>query len=259
MNSLPDMIWIEWRKAVRSGMPLWTGLGSLFVPLGIAFLIFVARNPQVSQKLGLISAKANLTAYAATDWPTYLGLFGQIIAAVGTILFVLVVSWVFGREWADGTLKDLLAVPVPRAAIVLAKFILVAAWSAALALLILVASLSLGALIQLPAAAVSAILNGSILVGISAGLTIVAVLPFAFFASAGRGYLLPIGAAILALMLTNLVVIFGWGEYFPWAVAGLYVQAKGAMAPVSYAIVLLTGLAGMAGTYLWWKWADQNR
>ena len=40
MNNLSDMIWIEQRKAIRSGMPLWTALGSLFMPLGIGFLIF---------------------------------------------------------------------------------------------------------------------------------------------------------------------------------------------------------------------------
>ncbi|HLE51770.1 MAG TPA: ABC transporter permease, partial [Anaerolineales bacterium] len=107
-------------------MPLWTALGSLFMPLGIAFLIFVSKNPEISQKLGLVSAKANLIAYSATDWPTYLRLFGQIIAAGGFFLFVLAVSWVFGREFADGTLKDMLAVPVQRSSILLAKFIVVA-------------------------------------------------------------------------------------------------------------------------------------
>ena len=93
---------------------MFTILGSLFMPLGIAFLIFVARNPEISHKLGLVGAKANLVAYSATDWPAYLGLFGQIIAAGGFILFVLIISWVFGREFADGTVKDMLAVPVRR-------------------------------------------------------------------------------------------------------------------------------------------------
>ena len=83
MNDLSNMIWIEFRKAIRSGMPLWTGLGSLFMPLGITFLIFVSRNPEISQKLGLVSAKADLLAYSATDWTAYLGFFGMIIAAGG--------------------------------------------------------------------------------------------------------------------------------------------------------------------------------
>jgi len=87
------------------------------MPLGIGFLIFLARNPELSRKLGLISAKANLMAYSATNWPTYLGLFAEIIAAGGFFFFVLAISWVFGREFADGTLKDMLAVPVQRSSI----------------------------------------------------------------------------------------------------------------------------------------------
>jgi len=74
MRNLKDMIWIEFRKAYRSKMPLWTILGSLLMPFGVAFLIFVARNPVISQKLGLISVKADLVAYSATDWQAYFGL-----------------------------------------------------------------------------------------------------------------------------------------------------------------------------------------
>jgi len=244
MNNLSDMIWIEFRKAIRSRMPLWTALGSLFMPLGIAFLIFVSKNPEISQKLGLISAKANLIAYSATDWPTYLGLYGQII---------------FGREFADGTLKDMLAVPVQRSSILLAKFILVAIWSAALTIVIFIAGLLMGAVINLPGGSISVILQGSDRVAITACLVIGIVMPFALFASVGRGYLLPMGVAILLLIMANLVVVVGWGEYFPWAVPMLYAQGESSLTPASYWVVLLTGMAGMIATYLWWKYADQNR
>ncbi len=259
MNSLTDMIWVEMRKAIRSRMPLWTALGSLFMPLGIAFLIFVARNSEISQKLGLVSAKANLIAYSATDWPAYLVLFGEIIAAAGFILFVLIVSWIFGREFVDGTLKDMLAVPVRRSSILLAKFIVTAVWSVGLAVVIFVAGLVMGAMIRLPGGSTGVILHGTILLVVTAFLAIAVALPFAFFASAGRGYLLPIGLAILILIMTNFVAIVGWGEYFPWAVPGLYSQAKLPLPAISYGIVFLTSLAGMLGTYLWWKFADQNR
>jgi ABC-2 type transport system permease protein len=259
MNDLSDMIWIEWRKAIRSRMPLWTAIGSLFMPLGIAFLIFVSKNPQVSQKLGLVSAKANLVAFAAADWPTYLSFFGQLIAAGGLILFVFIISWMFGREFADGTLKEMLAVPVQRSTILLAKFIVVAVWSAALTVLIFIAGLGMGRLIGLPGASSSALLHGAAVVAVTGILTILVIPPFSFFASVGRGYLLPIGVAVVALMLANLIAIIGWGEYYPWAVPGLYAQGKTALAPISYWIAFLTGLAGMLSTYLWWKYADQNR
>ena len=259
MNNLADMIWVEQKKSIRSRMPLWTALGSLFLPFGIAFLIFVSKNPEISQKLGLISAKADLIAFATTDWPTYLGLYGQVVALAGFFLFVLIVSWVFGREFADGTLKDLLPVPVQRSSILLAKFIVAAVWSTAMAVIIFIVGLILGAVIRLPGGSIGVILQNSALVLVTAGLVIAVVTPFALFASVGRGYLLPLGLAVLILIITNLVVIIGWGEYFPWAIPELYAQGETPLTPVSYWIVVLTGLVGMFGTYLWWKYADQNR
>ena len=259
MHDVPDMVWIELRKAIRSRMPLWTTLGSLFMPLGIAFLLFVAKNPAISQQLGLVSAKANLMAYAATDWPTYLGLCAQIIGVGEFFFLVLAISWVFGREFVDGTLKDMLAVPVQRASIILAKFILVAIWSVALTLVTGLANLVAGALLKLPGGSSSVVLHGSTVMALTACLVIGVVLPFALFASLGRGYLLPIGLAVLAVMAANLIFVLGWGEFFPWGVPMLYAQGKSALPPLSYGVVVLTGLLGMAGTYLWWKYADQNR
>ena len=259
MSELSDMIWMELRKAIRSRMPVWTALGSLFMPLGIAFLIFVSKNPEISKKLGLVSVKANLLAYSGTDWTAYLGLSGQLIAAGGFFLFILAISWVFGREFADGTLKDMLAVPVHRSSILLAKFIVVALWSAALAVVILIFSLALGALIRLPGGSLSIILQGSMLLLGTACLVFAVVMPFALIASVGRGYLLPLGVAILTLMMTNLVALAGWGDYFPWAVPGLYAQGRSSLPPISFLIVFFTGLAGLIATHLWWKYADQNR
>ncbi len=259
MDNLSDLVWVESRKAIRSRMPLWTALGSLFVPLGVAFLIVVARNPAIFLKLGLVTAKANLLAFTTIDWPAYLGLYSQVIAVAGFFLFILVVSWTFGREFTDGTLKDMLAVPVQRSSILLAKFILVAGWSVFLSIVIFAAGLLMGALIGLPGGAIGAVAQGCLLVAITACLVIPVALPFAFFASVGRGYLLPIGLAILAVIATNFVIVLGWGEFFPWAVPALYAQGKTALSFASYLIVVVTGLAGMLATYLWWKFADQNR
>ena len=88
MRNLMDMIWIEARKALRSRMPLGTALGALFLPFALAFLIFVARNAELAQKLGLVGAKANLVAYSATDWPAYLAVTAQIVAVGGFFLDV---------------------------------------------------------------------------------------------------------------------------------------------------------------------------
>ena len=259
MITLFNMVWIEWRKVMRSKMPLFTALGSLFMPLGIAFLLFVSKNPETSRKLGLISTKATLMADTAANWPTFLGIFAQVLAIGGLFLAVLILAWVFGREFTDGTLKDLLAVPVPRSNILLAKFIVVAAWSFALAALIFGAGLIVGTFFQLSGGSTEILLQGITRAAFTAGLAIAAGFPFAFFASLGRGYLLPIGVLILTFVTANLVTAAGWGEFFPWAILGIYAQGKDNLLPVSFLIVALTGLAGVVGTYLWWKYADQNR
>ncbi len=259
MRELSDMLWVEARKAWRSWLPLFTTVVALIMPLGIAFLILIATHPDVAQGLGLVAAKANLLAYAKTGWPTYLGLLAQVVAAGGFFINCFVISWVFGREWVDGTLKDLLAVPVARWAILLAKFIVTAIWTAALAAEMLLVGLAAGALMALPDGSPAALLQGSALVAATAGLVIAVVMPIALLASAGRGYLLPIGVAILLLIMANLLVVLGLGPYFPWAVPGLLAQAKGNLVPVSYPIAILTGPLGMLATYVWWQHADQTR
>jgi len=259
MSSLPALLWIETRKAVRSRLPLWTALASLLFPLGVAFLIFVSRNPALSRQLGLISAKADVMGFAEVDWPGYLRIFGQLIATAGYMLFVFVVSWVFGREFADGTVKDLLAVPVTRASVLLAKFIVVAVWAAGLAVVILAGGLVTGSVFHFTGGSLAVIASESARLLGAAGLVILMVLPFAFFASAGRGYLLPIGMAVLSLLLTNIVIVIGWGDYFPLSIPGLLAQGSLALAPVQLVIVGVTALAGLLATYAWWQTADQPR
>jgi ABC-2 type transport system permease protein len=258
MNSLKDTTWIELRKAIRSRMPFYTALGFLMMPLVDALMIFIYRNPELSLKLGLISAKANIIANSATDWPAYLKLIDMSVAIAGFFLFCLITSWMFGREFSDGTLKDLLAVPVPRASILLAKFIVVATWCAVLTAIIYVVGLLMGAILDLPQGSSGVIWQGSAHLAITVCLVIGVALPFAFFASVGRGYLLPLGVAIMTIIVANLLVVAGWGEYFPWSIPGLFSQGE-KLIPISYVIVVLTGLAGMLGTYMWWMLADQSR
>lgn len=260
MHDLTNALWVELRKATRSRMPLLTALGFLVLACGLAFLMFIYKYPTFARSVGLISTKANLAGGTAT-WPYYLGILSQATAIGGLLLFSLVESWVFGREFADGTLKDLLAVPVARATLLLAKFLVVVLWSLLLTLMLFLVSLLLGAAIGLSQGTAEVFWHGAANVAVATCLVIVDVFPFAFFASVGRGYLLPMGVVLLVLVLGNIVTISGWGTSFPWAIPALYagLTAKGDLEAASYLLVLLTGLAGMAGTYLWWKYADQNR
>jgi ABC-2 type transport system permease protein len=204
----------------------------------------------------LISAKAQITMGAA-DWPSYLEFLTLGTAVGGLILFSLIGSWVFGREYSDRTVKDLLALPTSRSVIVAAKFILVACWSVALIILTFPIALIIGTALSLPEVPVQVILQGGLTLAITAILTLAVVPPILFFASAGHGYLPPMGVAILVMALAQIVGVIGYGEYFPWAIPGVYSQGE-PLGVVSYIIVFLTGVAGIAGTLIWWEYADQT-
>ncbi len=259
MDNLWNLLWVEQRKAIRSRMVLWTLLASLLAPFGVGFLIWVSKNPEISQKLGLVGAKANLVAFAAVDWSAYAALFGQVIGAAGFFLGIFVISWLFGREFSDGTLKDLLAVPVRRSIILAAKFIVMAVWSALLTLAIFAAGMLVGVLLKLPGGSIGAVLHGAATTAVAGLMVILVVMPFALLASIGRGYLLPIALAMVALLFANLILIIGRGEYYPWAIPMLYAEGKNVLPPASFIIVLLTGLLGWLATQYWWKHADQSK
>ena len=256
MNNLAQAVWVEFLKARRSRMPLLTALGYSLIPLVLGFFMIVLRDPELARRAGLISAKAQITMGTA-DWPTYLKFLALAAGAGGIVLFGLIASWVFGREYSDRTVKDLLALPTSRSAIVFAKFVVVAVWSAALILLICLLGLSVGVLVGLPQVPIQVFLRSGVTIAITALLTIALMTPIGFFASAGHGYLPPIGMLILAMALAQVTNIAGWGEYFPWAIPVLYSQ-DGNLGMVSYVIVILTSLIGIAGTFIWWELADQT-
>jgi ABC-2 type transport system permease protein len=257
MNNLAQAIWVEFLKARRSKMPLFTALGFAMVPLGGGFFIMVLKDPEMARRVGLISAKAQLTMGTA-DWPTYLRFLTLAVGAGGIILFGLIASWVFGREYSDRTVKDLLALPTPRSAIVVGKCVVIAAWSAAVTVIAGLVALCIGTALDLPRVSPQVFLQSGTTIAIAACLTIALATPIAFSASAWHGYLPAIGVMILAMGLAQLVNAAGWGAYFPWAVPALYAQGEN-LGIVSYVIVILTGVAGLIGTLLWWEWADQTR
>jgi ABC-2 type transport system permease protein len=174
-------------------------------------------------------------------------------------MFIVILSWIFGREFADGTVKDMLAVPVPRSTIVLAKFVIFGAWAFAMTLLILVTGILMGLLVQLPIAEFILIGRGIVLVLLTALLVLLVVVPFALIASFGHGYLLPLSLAVVTLLLANIAIALGWGDLFPWSIPGLFSQNTNQVGVTGYWVVAATGLLGMWGTDLWWRKADQNK
>jgi ABC-2 type transport system permease protein len=262
MKGLLPALWAETLKMYRSKVPLFTALGFSMAPLAGGLFMIILKDPEAARSMGLISTKAQLTMGTA-DWPAFFGLLTQAVAAGGMVLFAIITIWIFGREFSDHTVKELLALPTSRETFVTAKFIVIAVWSLAITLLIFGIGLVVGTLVVIPGWSAELLRTAFINVLGAAALTIPLMSFVALLASAGRGYLPPFGWTIFTLVLANLAAIMGWGDWFPWAVPGLFSGAAGPRTELlgmhSYVIVILASLIGLAATFWWWRDADQTR
>ncbi len=262
MRSFRYALWAESLKALRSAVPWGTAVGFCLVPLMGGFFMLILKDPEAARSMGLISAKARLTAGTA-DWPAFFSLLAQGAAVGGAVLFSILTSWIFGREFSDRTVKELLALPTPRSAIVSAKFVVVAVVCTLITVLGLAVGLVVGWLVSIPGW--SAGLMQSSLIDISgAALLTITLMPYvALVASMGRGYLPAFGWLILTIALAQVAAITGWGDWFPWAVPALFSGAagprSGVLGPHSYVAILLASLLGLGLVYWWWRDADQAR
>ena len=210
MTNFTSALWAEMLKMVRSKVPLFTTLGFLMAPLAGGLFMIILKDPEAARSMGLISTKAQITVGTA-DWPAFFGLITQAVAAGGMVLFSIITIWVFGREFSDHTVKELLALPTSRETIVTAKFIVVIVWSLAMTLLIIGVGLVVGTLVVIPGWSAELFRTSFINILGATVLTIPLVSFAALLASAGRGYMPPFGWTIFTMVLANIAAVMGWG------------------------------------------------
>ncbi|MEO6084247.1 MAG: ABC transporter permease [Umezawaea sp.] len=262
MTRLGAAVAVEALKARRSRLPWVTVLAFTVVALVGGLFMFILQDQERARGLGLLGAKATLVGGDAS-WSTYLGFLAQATAVGGVVVFGLVLVWSFGREFGQHTVKDLLALPTSRATIVTAKFAVAAVWCAALAAQLAVLGLLVGAVLRLPGWSTDVAVTGLARLAATAAMTALVATPLAMAASVGRGYLPGVAAMITAVFLAQIVAALGYGRYFPWSVPALFAGLAGPdsvpLGLLGVVLVVLVGAAGVLGTALWWRHADQDR
>ncbi|HZM24060.1 MAG TPA: ABC transporter permease [Anaerolineales bacterium] len=262
MNGFLSALWAEALKARRSKVPLLASIGFTLAPLMDGLFMFIMKNPERARDMGLLSTKAQL-AMSTAEWPTFFSVLSQAIAIGGVIVFSIVTAWVFGREYSDHTAKDLMALPVSREKIVTAKLIVISVWVFILSIWIYVFGLFIGYLVDIPGWTGQLARQSFVDVLATAGMTLLLMTPVAFIASMGRGYLPPLGWAVLTIFFSQIVAATGWGDWFPWSVPALFSGVVGPRAEQlgthSYILVFLAGIIGLVATFWWWLNADQTK
>jgi ABC-2 type transport system permease protein len=248
--------WAEATKGYHSKVLLISVIVSAMLPLIGGLFMVILKDPELARRLGIIGVKAQLAGSA--DWPSYFGLLSQAIALGGFFIFGFIAVWIFGREYSDHTMKDLLALPTPRWAIVSAKLTVIMLWCLLLSLFILGIGFVTGWAIGLPLWSSEVVNASAARFLVASCLTILVILPVCFVANAGRGYLLSLGFLVVLIVLAEVLAALGWGEFFPWSIPPLYSGTSGAvqLSSVSYIIVISTGILGAGATLLWWYTSD---
>ena len=260
MKNITSALWSEYMKIRKSKILFATILIFIFIPMMTGFLMYVAKNPDIASKLGLIGTKANM--FGENDWLGYLGLLSQLMASIGLLGFGFVTTWVFAREHTDRTMKDILALPVSRSNIVLAKFIIISLWCTILSVTIYIVGILMGQAINLPGWSHELLMIFTKSYFISAFLTLLLCSPVAYLAGYSRGIIAPLGFVILTMIMAQFVGLIGLGPYFPWAIPGLFAVSKDAegfrLFTSSYIILAITFIIGYWATWHWWRTADHH-
>src|SRR5690625_7964519 len=122
------------------------------------------------------------------------------------MVFGFVMSWIFGREYADKTLKDLIALPYSRGIIVIAKFIAAFITSFILSVYITILGFLIGWMVGLPGWSIDVIADVLFVLFIVTILTIILSTHIAFFVRFSLGYLASFVYVIIPLIHSIFVV-----------------------------------------------------
>ena len=249
----------ELLKLRRSKVTWFTQGALLMGPLGVALFMWIAMEPGRAAQLGLLGTKADITGIEAT-WPSYALFIVQIVGTGGMLLLAFIVAYVFGREYDDGTAKNMLALPVERHWFVIAKLIVAAKWWYQIVLVMLAEAIAIGLLLDLPGYSAGVVGELTVNVLLAASIAYLLVPVIAWITVWGRGNMAPIGFALGMLLLGNVIGSTGWAPWFPWSIVPILVGSVGqpvdALPAGSYVVVAATFALGVAGTIWHLRWAD---
>ncbi|MEG6588522.1 ABC transporter permease [Paenibacillus barengoltzii] len=191
------------------------------------------------------------------SWDMYYTDIFDSIASLLVVGFSFTSAWVFGREYTDKTIKDLIVKPIPKSYSVLSKFIVITIWNILIALFTFALITIAGSFIGVNGSSGSSILQFFGTFMLTSVLIMAVSSTSALIANITKGYLAPIGLIFVIIIASNAVVQLGLGPYFPWTIPVLLTKGVD-IGFISYSILVLTAIVGFAGTVAWWRFAEHK-
>ena len=246
-----------WAEVVKLAGSTVGRVGSAAIVIGISVLsgsmllaAATTTDPQLLAKLGPV---------ATGDWQGFLLGAAQITGAGGLGGFAVVLAWMFGREFGDGTITGLFALPVRRTTIAVAKLIVYVIWVTAMSVLLAVVLSVVGTLAGLGPieGETPAMLVRQAALGVmSAAIT----LPVAWAATLSRSVLGGVSVAIGLVVIAQVSVLAGLGGWMPLAAPALWAISLGTtVSPLQLALLIPFGSIFVMLITLSWRRMQLDR
>jgi len=226
----------------------------------LSFFMWITLNPGLAETLGVLGEKAKVAfGTVVPDWSVFVHFLKEMSGLGGMFFAAMLLAWVFGREYMQGTAKNLLVLPVPRVQVALAKILVCTVWLFALFAWFLMVAVLAGQVAGLGSP------DWQVLQGFATELPLILItdlavsLVVAFIAVASKGVFAPLGYAVGSLLLATMFAATGWGPYVPWSVVNIMSGAASAgleLVPASGIVVVVMAIIGFGLTILTLERAD---
>ena len=181
-------------------------------------------------------------------------------ALFAIMLFSIMISYLFGREYNEHTLKTMLTIPISRGKFLASKYVMFLVWILILTVVTSLSALVFGFIAGLEGFTLKLFIDSFAQLLFANILLFLTFSPFVFL-SLFITNMVPAMVGGAGLTLVNML-IYGqtWAPYVPWVCP--YLIASGEIAEyatsptVSYGIILVTFLIGLAISYIYFTKTD---
>lgn len=232
---------MEFLKLKRSKIFLLSLIGAILPPL----LMFIAVTSfDEGQSFEMLFANMNM----------YMSLMFAVL------IFAIIISYLFGREYNEHTLKTMLTIPISRGKFLLSKYLMFLVWIVILTIVTSLSTLIFGFAANLEGFSIKIVVDSFAELLYANVLLFLTFSPFVFVSLLITN-MVPamIGGAGLALV--NLMV-YGqnWAPFVPWVcpylIASGEISQYTANISLSYVIILATFAIGLVISYVYFKKTD---
>lgn len=234
-------IQMEFLKLKRSKIFLLSLMGAILPP---SLMFIAATSFNETQSFEALFANVNM----------------YMSAMFAVLIFAIIISYLFGREYNEHTLKTMLTIPISREKFLISKYLMFLVWIVILTVVTSLSTLIFGFIAGLEGFSLKLFMDSFAKLLLANVLLFLTFSPFVFVSLLITN-MVPAMVGGAALSLINLMV-YGqnWAPFVPWVCPYLIASGEiveyGTNLMVSYGIILATFLIGLAVSYIYFTKKD---